>query len=163
MSFIREAISAWLTIYLDELQYKLATVRGVQASLATISCTLSRMGLTQKVLSQEASERNKEVRLLWELDMAQYTDPEMFVFLDESAVDRGTVRRANGWSTAGTPAVERSTFLWGVRHSILPVLTSQGMIALEIFEGSVNKECFIRFLRDNIVCSFFVRARYDTN
>jgi hypothetical protein len=44
-----------------------------------------------------------------------------------------------------------------------PVLTSQGMIALEIFEGSVNKECFIRFLQDNIVHSFFVCARYDTN
>jgi transposase len=163
LSFIREAISARPTIYLDELQYKLATVRGVQASLATISRTLSRMGLTRKALSREASERNEEVRLLWELDMAQYTDPEMFVFLDESAVDRNTVRRANGWSTAGTPAVERSTFLRGVRHSILPALTSQGMIALEIFEGSVNKERFIRFLRDNIVCSFFTCTRYDTN
>ena len=83
--------------------------------------------------------------------MAQYMDPEVFVFLDESAVDRRTVRRASGWSAASTPAVERSTFLRGVRHSILPTLTTRGMIALEIFEGSVNKERFIRFLREDIV------------
>lgn len=159
LSFIHEVINAQPSIYLDELRYKLTTVRGVQVSLSTISRTLSRMGLTRKVLSREASERNEDVRLLWELDMAQYTDPEMFVFLDESAVDRNTVRRASGWSAAGTPAVERSTFLRGVRHSILPALTSRGMLALEIFEGSVNKERFIRFLREDIVRSFFACTR----
>lgn len=163
LSFIREVTSARPSIYLDELQYKLATVRGVQVSVATISWTLTRMGLTRKALSREASERNEDVRLLWELDMAQYTDPEMFVFLDESAVDGGTVRRASGWSAAGTPAVERSTFLRGVRHSILPALTSQGILALEIFEGSVNKERFIRFIREDIVCPLFVCAWCDAN
>ena len=111
------------------------------------------MGFTRKAISREASERNKDVRLLWELDMAQYVDPEMFVFLDESAVDNRTVWRESGWAAAGTPAVERSTFLRGVRHSILPALTSQGMLALEIFEGSVNKERFTRFIRENIVRS----------
>ena len=44
------------------------------------------MGFTRKALSREASERNETVRLLWELDMAQYVDPEVLVFLDESAV-----------------------------------------------------------------------------
>jgi transposase len=163
LSFIREVISAQPTIYLDELQYKLATVRGVRVSLATVSQSLSRMGLTRKVLSREAGERNEAVRLLWELDMAQYTDPEMFVFLDESAVDKHTVRRANGWSAAGTPAVERSTFLRGVRHSILPALTSRGMLALEIFEGSVNKERFVHFLRENIVRLRFAFTWCDVN
>lgn len=83
--------------------------------------------------------------------MAQYLDPNMFVFLDESAVDGQTGMQANGWSPLNIPAVKRSTFFQGVRHSILPVLTSQGMIALEIFEGSVTKDCFIRFLRESIV------------
>lgn len=89
--------------------------------------------------------------MLWELQMAQYTDPDMFVFLGESAVDGQTGFRANGWSPSNTPAVERSTFFRGVCHSILPALTSQGMIALEIFEGSVNKDHFIRFLCKSIV------------
>ncbi|KAF9778378.1 hypothetical protein BJ322DRAFT_973507, partial [Thelephora terrestris] len=84
LSFVREVIHAQPSAYLDEIQCKLATIRGVQVSLATVSRTLSRMGLTRKALSREASERNEDVRMLWELDMAQYTGPEVFVFLDES-------------------------------------------------------------------------------
>ena len=109
------------------------------------------MGLTQKALSRVVDERNEDVQLLWELNMAQYTDPEMFVFLDESAVDGHAARQASGWSASGTPAVKRSMFTRGVRYSILPALTSQGVLALDIFEGSVNKERFIRFLHENIV------------
>jgi len=110
LSFIRAVIDAQPSIYLDELQHKLAAIRDIQVSLATISRTLSHLGLTRKGLSRKANECNEDVRLLWELDMAQYKDPEMFVFLNESAVDGHTVRRASGWSMAGAPAVERSTF-----------------------------------------------------
>ena len=85
--------------------------------------------------------------------MVQYTNPNVFVFLDESAVDGQTGQRANGWSPPNTLAIERSVFFRGVRHSILPTLTLQGVIALEIFEGSVNKDRFIWFLCESIVCS----------
>ena len=154
--FIQELIEARPSIYLDELQYKLAVARDIHVSIATISRTLSRMGLTRKAVSRRASERNDSVRVLWEFQMAQYTNPDMFVFLDESAVDGLTGLRANGWSPPNVPAVERSTICRGVRHSILPALTSQGMIALEIFEGSVNKDRFIRFLRESIVSAMIM-------
>lgn len=151
MLFIRGVVEAEPSIYLDELQHKLMVARDVHVSVATMSHTLSRMGLTRKVVSRRASERNNSVRVLWELQMAQYTDPDSFVFLDESAVDGLTGLRANGWSPSNIRAVERSTCFRGVHHSILPALTSQGIIALEIFEGSVNKGRFIRFLYENIV------------
>ncbi|TDL16344.1 hypothetical protein BD410DRAFT_731465, partial [Rickenella mellea] len=32
------------------------------------------------------------------------------------------------------------------RYSVLPALTSEGIVGLDIFEGSVNKERFIQFL-----------------
>jgi transposase len=149
--FIREAIEAEPTTHLNELRHKLAIARDVHVSTATISHTLSRMGLTRKVLSRYAIERSESIRVLWEMQMAQYSDPDLFVFLDESAVDGRTGLRANGWAPSNIRAVERSTILRGVRHSILPALTSRGMIALEIFEGSVTKDCFLRFLRENIV------------
>jgi len=151
MLFIQEIIEVNPSIYLDELQHKLAIARNVYVSIATISRTLSRMGLTRKAVSRRATERNDSVRMLWEMEMAQYVNPDMFVFLDESAVDGLTGMRANGWSPANIRAIERTTFFRGVRHSILPALTSRGMIALEIFEGSVNKDRFIRFLRESIV------------
>ncbi|KAG2046096.1 hypothetical protein BDR06DRAFT_844195, partial [Suillus hirtellus] len=34
--------------------------------------------------------------------------------------------------------------------SVLPALSVDGIVALDIFEGSVNKELFINFLRDQI-------------
>ena len=74
----------------------------------------------------------------------------MFVFFDESAVDGKTGQRASGWFPPDTPAVMRSTFFRGVRHSILPALTLKGMTTLEIFEGSVTKDRFIQFLRKSI-------------
>jgi hypothetical protein len=54
--------------------------------------------------------------------------------------------------------VHRAAFIRGQRYSILPALTSDGIIALDIFEGSVNKEKFIRFLKEDLVCTlhFFV-------
>jgi hypothetical protein len=47
-------------------------------------------------------------------------------------------------------------FLQGVRHSILPALTTEGIVALEIFEGSVNKVKFIQFLHENVVRGFCI-------
>ena len=108
--FIQEVIKANQSIYLDKLQYKLAIAHNVYVLIAMISHTLSHMGLTQKVASQHASKRNDTVWVLWELQMAQYTNPDMFVFLNESTVNGLTGLRANGWSPSNTPAVERSTF-----------------------------------------------------
>ncbi|TFK23478.1 hypothetical protein FA15DRAFT_558789, partial [Coprinopsis marcescibilis] len=36
------------------------------------------------------------------------------------------------------------------RFSILPALTWEGMITLDIFEGSVNKERFINYIRKDV-------------
>lgn len=83
--------------------------------------------------------------------MVEYSDPELFVFLDESAVDNHTIQRNHGWSQMGIPCVSRGAFLRGTRFSILPALTIDGIIALDIFEGSVNKEKFIGFLKDSVV------------
>ena len=43
------------------------------------------------------------------------------------------------------------SFLRGIRYSILPALTTDGIIALEIVEGSITKEVFLTFLREQVV------------
>ena len=57
MLFIREIVEAEPSIYLDELQYKLAIARNVRVSIATISPTLSRMGFTWKAVSLKPESR----------------------------------------------------------------------------------------------------------
>ncbi|KAJ7640205.1 hypothetical protein B0H17DRAFT_859592, partial [Mycena rosella] len=36
------------------------------------------------------------------------------------------------------------------RYSIFPALTTEGIVALDIFEGSLTKECFLDFFREQI-------------
>ena len=150
--FIRSLMRAQPSIYLDEIQQELESVLGLFVSIATISRTLARMEISKKSLSRRAAERNEELRTLWELELTQLSDPDLFVFIDESAVDNRTVQRSQGWSAVGGHSVSRCTFLRGKRHSILPALSSDGIIALEVIEGSVNKERFLEFLHDRIVC-----------
>ena len=71
-----------------------------------------------------------------------------------SQVDQKTVHRSNGWSLIEVRLVERSTLLRGgaVRHSILPPLTMEGIVALRKFESSVNEVRFIQFLCGNVIC-----------
>ena len=151
-NYIRSLIEERPTIYLDEIREKLVTEHGVNISLATISRTLARLQCSKKSLSRRAAERNEELRILWESKTAtEYDDPDFFVFIDESAVDNRTVQRTSGWSLLGGRSVSRCAFFRGKRHSILPALSSDGIIALDIFEGSVNKEQFLQFLREQVV------------
>ena len=154
--YLRSLLGSNPSIYLDEIKQKLEAVCGVSVSMATISRFLRSRDFTWKTLTRPAMEANERVRTCYQVETSRFTDPDYFIFIDESHVDQKTARRSKGWSLIGVPPVERSTFLKGVRHSILPTLTTEGIVALEIFEGSVNKEKFMQFLRDHVVRTFVV-------
>lgn len=59
--------------------------------------------------------------------------------------------RRTGWAALGRACVRRDTFIRGQRYSVLPALTTNGIIALDIFEGSVTKERFIQWIWDHLV------------
>lgn len=151
LNYLKSILSANPSLYLDKIQGKLTMSRNLHVSLSTIERTLQHLDLSCKHVSKAAAERDEELRTLWEAEMAQYTDPEVFVFLDESAVDQHTAQRTRGRSAIGTCCVRRMAFIRGIRHSILPALTLEGIIALDIFEGSVNKDRFLDFLRLQVV------------
>ncbi|KAJ6603934.1 hypothetical protein B0H10DRAFT_1821915 [Mycena sp. CBHHK59/15] len=81
--------------YLDEIQAKLQSVRDVCVSIASISRTLVMLQLSRKKLTKAAAERDEQLRTIWEAEMAQYPDPNVFVALDESAVDNKTVQQSH--------------------------------------------------------------------
>lgn len=78
-------------------------------------------------------------------------DPHMLVFLDESAWNAHTSYRQKGWSQAETHCVEQQCFVQGIRYSLLPALTSDGIIAYNVYEGSVTAEWFLGFLHEYVV------------
>jgi transposase len=139
INYLQSLLNANPSLYLDELQAQLAEVLDVEVSLATISRALRHLALTQKSLSKEALEKDELLRATWQ---AAYGDmPSNFFFwLDESGVDDMTNQWRNGWAPLGRACVHCATFLRGQRYSILPTLTVDGIVALDIFEGSVNKD-----------------------
>jgi len=154
--FIDSLLVANPSFYLDEIQQKLLDIRGVEISIPTLSRALKKMNLSRKTLTKAAAERNEAVCAVWEGMMAEYTDLDVFIALDKSAVDSKTMQCTHGWSLVGIQCVRRMSFLCGVRYSILPALTTEGIIALEIVEGSITKERFLSFLENQIVSLFLI-------
>jgi transposase len=151
LNYLESILRAEPGLFLDKLQDKLCTVRDIEVSIATISRTLCRLAITNKTIAKEAAERNEHLRATWEVSMAQY-DPQQLVFIDEARVDDQTNVRKNGWAPLGQACVRQTSFLRGQKYSILPALSVDGIVALDIFEGSVNRESFLTFLQNHLVC-----------
>lgn len=105
-------------IYLDEVQAKLLEDRNINVSVSSIQRAIARLDISRKAVSKEAKERNDLLRAIWEGNMAQYDDPELFLFLDESAVNNLSVQHLAGWSRRGTPCVRRMTFLSTIERRV---------------------------------------------
>jgi len=152
LNFISSLLVANPCLYLDELQDQLATDRDTHVSILTVSCAVRSLALSHKHVSAAAMERNELFHATWQ---AEYGDipTNYFVWLDELSVDDCTNQCTHGWAALGSACVRRATFIQGQHYSILPALTSDGIVALDIFEGSVNKEKFIWFLKEDLVCT----------
>lgn len=151
MNYLSSLLDANPGLYIDELQHKLYEARDIDVSAATLSRALRRIVITNKKVAPSALERNEMLRATWQAVHGD-TPMEYFVWLDEAGVDNQTHQRDHGWAALRQACVRRTTFIRGQRFSIPPALTCDGIIALDIFEGSVNKERFISFLEKELVC-----------
>ena len=88
------------------------------------------------------------------MNIGMYFHPEQLIFIDESAKDEWTSCRQYGYSSQNQSAIKKTVFLRGIRYTILPALSLDGMIALDIMKGSCNKERFRNFILSKVV-SFF--------
>ena len=152
LEYLDGLLSSQPGLFLDEIQDKLRDMRDVEVSLATLSRTFSRLAITHKVISKQALERNEHLRATWPAVMGQY-EPHQLVFIDEAGVDDHTNVRSRGWAPLGMACVRRTSFLRGQKFSILPALSLDGILTLDIFEGSVDRERFLGFLRNYLVCT----------
>ena len=111
---------------------------------------IKQLAVSNKKVAKEALERDELVRATW---LAAYGDLQLesCLWLDDSSVDDCTSQCHNGWAPLGHACVYRQTFILGRQFSVLPDLSVDGIVALDIFEGSVMKEQFIDFLKNQIV------------
>lgn len=146
VNFLEACIEKNCDIALEELQGSLEGVCGVLADVTTISRSLRRRGLVRKEVTRPAREQNEVARLIYQMKIGTTYRARQLVFVDESACDRRTARRKYGWARIGDRARRRDFFIRGKRYSMLPALSLDGIIALEIVEGSIDGDRFSHFI-----------------
>jgi len=81
---------------------------------------------------------------------------DQLIFIDESSKDERTLTRLYGYSSINTRAKKSVVFIRGKRYTILPALSLKGFIAVNIMEGSCNKERFQTFVLTQLVNIFIL-------
>ncbi len=71
--------------------------------------------------------------------------------MDKLAKDERTSTRLYGYSKINSKAFKKVIFVWEKRYTLLPVLTKQGIIAVDIMEGSCTKQRFKEFVVSQVV------------
>ena len=111
---------------------------------------------TSKIVSIPTLWRSSEIlRANYILTIGTYYNPDQLIFLDESSKDERTLSRQYGYSLKNTRAIQKVVFLRGTRYTILPALSLDGILAVDIMVGSCNKERFCNFILTQVVSIFF--------
>ncbi|POG58682.1 Homeodomain-like protein [Rhizophagus irregularis DAOM 181602=DAOM 197198] len=110
MKILRELIKDKVDWYLDELVGELEQQTG-------------------KLLHQVAYERNELLRSTFIAKVGRDYKPEQLIFMDEASKDERTLSRGYGYSLKNTFAIKKNVFVCGVRYTILPAFSLQGIIA----------------------------------
>ena len=80
--------------------------------------------------------------------------------MDESSKDGRTITRLYGYSKVNSRASKKVVFVRGKRYTLLPALTEQGIVAVDIIEGSCTKQRFKEFVVSQVVSTllFYINS-----
>ncbi|XP_011404819.1 PREDICTED: uncharacterized protein LOC105313243 [Amphimedon queenslandica] len=133
-------------IYLHEIQSKLLNKFGVIVSLATICQSLRYLGCTKQYMHHIALQQSEVLRSKFMAEISLY-DPSMLIWIDESGCDRSNTIRKYGYSLKGHPLNDCHLLVRGIRYSVIPIISMNGILDLYITSGTINGEKFINFIR----------------
>ena len=91
-------------------------------------------------------ERNELLRSAFIAKIGESYSPEQLIFLDESSKDERSLSRGYGYSFINTRAEKKVVFVRGKRYTVLPALTQEGIVAVDVMEGSCDKMRFREFI-----------------
>jgi hypothetical protein len=98
-----------------------------------------------------AREKSELLRSAFISTIGSKYRPDQLIFIDESSKDERTLNRTYGYSNRGCQIKHNVIFLRGKRYTILPALSLDGYIAVDIIVGSCNKEKFKDFILSKVV------------
>ena len=96
-------------------------------------------------------ERNDIMRAYYLGIIGEHYTSNQLIFLDESAKDERSLSRLHGYSPRNTRAHKKVVFVRGKRYTILPALTLEGFVAVDIFEGACDRKRFVDFVLNQVV------------
>ena len=111
-------------------------------------------------MQKEAYERNEIIRSHYLGIIGENYTSNQLIFLNESAKDDRSLTRLYGYSPCHTRAHKKVVFVRGKRYTILPALTLDGFVAIDIFEGACDKKRFIDFVLNQLV--YIITIDYTT-
>lgn len=91
-------------------------------------------------------EQNAQDRAIYKNLVNTHYRPEQLVFADESHFNRLTLRRPYAWSIRGERATRYEFFLRGAKYSILPALSLDGILHLEVLDKAISGDDFRQFV-----------------
>ena len=78
--------------------------------------------------------------------VAAHFHPDQLIFADESHFNRLTLRRPYAWSIRGERAQRYEFTFRGTKYSMLPTLSLDGILHLEVLENAITGEDFRQFV-----------------
>ncbi len=123
-------------------------------------------------VSWSAIEQNEERQAEYQIFISENYQSNQLVFLDESACNRTTTKRTHVWASIGSQAQVHDYFIRGkrkvqlywtcilwnwmfpthCRYSILPALSLDGILHLDICDGSYTSATFNAFIDGLLNC-----------
>ncbi|KAJ8461838.1 hypothetical protein ONZ45_g18152 [Pleurotus djamor] len=145
-AYIEGLVDRQPDIFLSEIRHALSTALNVDVSRQSISRSLYRRGWTRKAVTRIGRERNEEIRAQYHAQIAAEYPPETHVYLDESHCNRHTTNRKQAWAPIGTRARRHDFFVRGTRYSVLPAISLDGVLHLDIISRSWTAEEFRKYI-----------------
>jgi hypothetical protein len=142
--------------YLDELVHEMEQRTGKLVSVPTLWRSLKFCGITRKKIQKAAKERNEILRGFYLYNIGMDYNSDQLIFIDETAKDERTLTRLYGYSSVNTRAKKSVVFVRGKRYTILPAMSLEGFIAVDIMEGSCDKEKFRTFVLTQLVIKLYI-------
>ncbi len=169
MQFLCDSVACQPDVALVELQAELREACDVEVSLQTVARSLQREGYTMKTVhcllsdssrltismkkvTRPALERNEQDHEEYKVLVTTHYCPDQLVFADESHFNRLTLRRPYAWSIRGERACRYEFFHRGTKYSMLPALSLDGVIHLEVLENAITGNDFREFVQGLLPC-----------
>lgn len=135
-------------MYLHEVQRELLDITGTWIDCSTLCHYAHCWGLTRQ-MTQVALQRSEVKRAEYLAEITQF-DPNMLIFVDETGSDRRNSVLTFRYGLKGTPPVNYHLQVYGKRISAIGMLSSRGIEDSYLVEGSVNSECFMKFVDNSL-------------